>query len=98
MLYKWNTKALITVSDLVSELVKWTDSGYLDREVWTQLSSKINASALPTNLETLQLPPVPESQSTRLAFMASIIKCIIDRRWALGKPTRPRIEEPTFVK
>ena len=82
MLYKWHNKTRTTVSDLVSELVKWTESGYVDRGVWTQISSNINTTALPTNLETLQLPPVPEPQPTQLAFMVSII---IARKRICGK-------------
>ena len=70
------------MSDLVSELVKWTESGYVDRGVWTQISSNINTTALPTNLEALQLPPVPEPQPTQLAFMVSII---IARKRICGK-------------
>ena len=62
----------MTVSDLVSELIKWTESGYVDREVWTQLSSRISASALPDNLEALQFPPTPEPQPTQRAFMVNI--------------------------
>ena len=87
MLYKWHNKTLITVSDLVSELVRWTESGYVDRGVWAYLSSRINASALPANLETLQLTAVPEPQPTQLAFIVSIIPYIIAGRFVLAMIT-----------
>ena len=52
----------------MSELVKWTESGYVDGGVWTQISSSINASALSVNLETLQLP----AYTWTTAYTASI--------------------------
>ena len=73
MLYKWQTKTRIVVSDLVSELVKWTESGYVDWKVWTHLSSKIDAAALLENLETLQLPNCSGLQSRHLTFVVSIV-------------------------
>ena len=51
-------------------MVRWTESGYLDREVWRHFSSKINPAALPSNIETLQLPAAPGP--LQLAFPVSI--------------------------
>ena len=61
------------MSDLVSELVKWTESGYVDRGVWTYLSSSINATALPTNPEALQLPAAHGPQPTQLTVTITIV-------------------------
>ena len=77
MLHKWQTKTPILVSDLVSELVKWTESDYVDRGVWTRLSSKIDAAALPANLEMLKLR-VSELQSTHVTFVVSIADVSMD--------------------
>ena len=46
----------MTVRDIVAKMILWTESGYLDRGVWTQLAQKINEAALPDNIETLRLP------------------------------------------
>ena len=50
----WHNKTQIIVSDLVSKLEKFTESGYVDKEIWTYLSSKIDAAALPVSNFTLR--------------------------------------------
>ena len=57
----------------------------MDRGVWTQLSSKIDAAALPDNLETLQ-KPVTSQQPAQLEFRVGIISGITDWMWAWCKP------------
>ena len=65
------------MSELVSELVKWTESGYVDRGVWAQISSNINATALPNNLEALQLPAARGPQPTQLTFTVTIVRVFL---------------------
>ena len=56
---KWHNKRQVTVEGLIRQMVNWTDNNYVDREMWRHFSTIIRPSALPVNMENLQLPALP---------------------------------------
>ena len=63
---------MLTVKDLVNNMVTWQQNRYLDPGVWSHFKSKINPAALPTDISSLQLPAPPNApHPLQLAFMVS---------------------------
>ena len=65
---------MLTVKDLISNMVTWQQSRYLDPGVWGHFRSEISPEALPTNISSLQLPAPPDApHPLQLAFMVSTL-------------------------
>ena len=66
---------MLTVKDLVSNMVTWQQNRYLDPGAWDHFSLKISPEALPANVSSLQLPAPPSApHPLQLAFMVSTPK------------------------
>ena len=61
----------MTIKDLITEMVAWQRSRYLDPDVWEHFQSRINPAALPSDISALQLAP-PTAQSEVLSLMVNI--------------------------
>ena len=44
---KWNERRLLTVKDLMEEMIVWQKERYLDPEIWDHLISRINPALWP---------------------------------------------------
>ena len=71
VLYQWNNKNLITVRDLITEMVAWQRGRYLDPGIWEHFQSRINPAVLPNVISTLQLAP-PTGQIPGLRYTVNI--------------------------
>ena len=60
-LKKWNERRLLTVKDLVKEMIVWQKGRYLDPEIWDHLCSRINPALM-------QEPSVLQEQISELSF------------------------------
>ena len=56
VLYQWNNKNLVTVRNLMTEMVAWQRNIYLDPGIWEYFQSRMNPAVLPDDISALQLP------------------------------------------
>ena len=47
VLKKWNERRLLTVKDLMEEMIVWQKERYIDPGIWDRLLEKINPSLMP---------------------------------------------------
>ena len=60
------------MKDLITSIVGWNQSGYLDSGAWDHIRSKIDGVAYPSNIEALRLTPHHGSPlPLQLAFMVN---------------------------
>ena len=63
---------MVTVKDLVSYVVTWSQSGYLNKAASEIIRSKIDTAVFPANIETLRLRAPPSSpHPLQLAIMVN---------------------------
>ena len=71
VLYKWNNVNVLSIKDLITQMVAWQRNRYLDPGVWEHFRSRINPEVLPDDISALQLAP-PTGQSAVLSYMVNI--------------------------
>ena len=77
VLYQWNNKNLVTVRNLMTEMVAWQRNIYLDPGIWEYFQSRMNPAVLPDDISALQLAR-PTGQSAVLSYMVNIFAKFIN--------------------